>query len=215
MIHVNPDLCSHTCRSFHRMFNPPFFLMPWKYFIFFGTVPSISNTVTRFNVLLGMDPFIVFFSPLNLLQGHLFSNLLQKQSKLPHWSEHSGSNSSGGCSQLRHTGMCHPNGLLFHKKSLDIGPIVYKKSLQEDPNSQKQQKKLVKSAVFELEKPLEMGPDLQKLKKKRGESNQLFFDREKSLGMGRDFRPRTLHTPSKNNLRILLPQFNLYWEKKW
>ena len=50
---------------------------------------------------------------------------------------------------LRHTGMCHPNGLLFHQKYLDMGPILVKKSLEEGPISQKL-KKNVKSAVFDV-----------------------------------------------------------------
>ena len=29
-------------------------------------------------------------------------------------------------SHIRHTGMCHSNCLLFHKKSLNMGPIFYK-----------------------------------------------------------------------------------------
>ena len=31
---------------------------------------------------------------------------------------------------LMPTGMCRPNGLLFHQKSLDLGPIFVKKSLE-------------------------------------------------------------------------------------
>ena len=31
---------------------------------------------------------------------------------------------------LRHTGMCRPNGLLFQKISLDMGPILVKKILR-------------------------------------------------------------------------------------
>ena len=31
---------------------------------------------------------------------------------------------------LRYTGMCRPNGLLFHQKSLVMGPILVKKSLK-------------------------------------------------------------------------------------
>ena len=58
--------------------------------------------------------------------------------------------------------MCHPNELLFHQKSLDVGPILIKKSLEEGPISQNlkkkiEKKKIEKSAVFEAEKPLEMG----------------------------------------------------------
>ena len=29
----------------------------------------------------------------------------------------------GGTHMLRRTGMCCPNGLLFHQKSFDMGPI--------------------------------------------------------------------------------------------
>ena len=44
----------------------------------------------------------------------------------------------------------------------DMGPILIKKSLEEGPISQKL-RKMVKSAIFVVEKPLEMGPvDLQK-----------------------------------------------------
>ena len=54
--------------------------------------------------------------------------------------------------------------------------------------------KLVKSTVFEIEKPLEMGSDLRKLKKKM---NQPFFEGEKSLDMGRGLRPRAAHSVIK------------------
>ena len=53
-------------------------------------------------------------------------------------------------------------GHFFTKKSLDMDPILVKKSLQEGPISQKLQKKIEKSAIFEAEKPLEMGLDLRK-----------------------------------------------------
>ena len=33
----------------------------------------------------------------------------------------------GGTHMLMHMGMCYPNGLLFHQKSLDMGPILVKK----------------------------------------------------------------------------------------
>ena len=39
----------------------------------------------------------------------------------------------------------------FTKKSLDMGPILFKKSLQEGPMSQKLRKINVKSAIFEVE----------------------------------------------------------------
>ena len=70
----------------------------------------------------------------------------------------------GGYSHV--TGMWRPNRLLFHQKSLDMGSILVKKkkSVEEGPILQKLQK-LVKSATFEVEKPLEMGHDLRKILK--------------------------------------------------
>ena len=53
---------------------------------------------------------------------------------------------------------------------------------------------MIKSAIFEAEKPLEMGLDLHKLKKKL--SNQPSFEWEKSLDMGRGFRPWAAPPPS-------------------
>ena len=38
--------------------------------------------------------------------------------------------SQGGTHMLRHMGMCCPNGLLFHQKSLDKGPIFFKNILR-------------------------------------------------------------------------------------
>ena len=40
----------------------------------------------------------------------------------------------------------------------------------------KKKKKKVKSAIFEVEKPLEMGLNLPKFKKKKKKSNQPFFE---------------------------------------
>ena len=37
-----------------------------------------------------------------------------------------------------HTVMCLTKWVTFSSKSLDMGPILFKKSLQEDPISQKQ-----------------------------------------------------------------------------
>ena len=64
-------------------------------------------------------------------------------------------------SHVKSYGMCRPNGLVFHQKSLDMGPILVKKILRRGFYF----KKIVKSAVFETEKPLEMGPDLRKVLK--------------------------------------------------
>ena len=44
---------------------------------------------------------------------------------------------------LRYAGKCRSNGLLFHQKSLDMGPIFFKKkSLEKGPVSQELQKQL-------------------------------------------------------------------------
>ena len=63
--------------------------------------------------------------------------------------------------------MCRPSGLLFHQKSLDMSPILVKKILRGESHFRKiaKKKKNVKSAIFEAEKPLEMGLDLQKFRK--------------------------------------------------
>ena len=58
--------------------------------------------------------------------------------------------------------MCRPNGLLFHQKSSDMGPTLVIKILRGGPHFTNFAKKIVKSAVFEAENPLEMGLDLQK-----------------------------------------------------
>ena len=47
-----------------------------------------------------------------------------------------------------------------------MGSILVKKSLEEGPISQKSQKK-GKISHFEVEKPLEMAPDLRKFRKKK------------------------------------------------
>ena len=57
---------------------------------------------------------------------------------------------------LRHTGICRPNGLLFHQKFLDMGHILVKKKiLRGGSHFTKIRKKIVKSAIFEAEKPLQ------------------------------------------------------------
>ena len=76
----------------------------------------------------------------------------------------------GGTLMLKHTGMCRPNGLLSHQKSLDMGPILVKKIYTRRSHFTKIEKKIVKSAIFEVEKPLEMGPDLRKFWKKNVKS---------------------------------------------
>ena len=40
------------------------------------------------------------------------------------------SKTRGDTLTLQHMGMCRPNGLLFHQKSLDMGPILIKRILR-------------------------------------------------------------------------------------
>ena len=69
----------------------------------------------------------------------------------------------GGTYMLRHTGMCRPNGLIFHQKSLDMGPILVKKIPRGGSHFTKFAKKNGKISRFWGRKPLEMGLDLRKL----------------------------------------------------
>ena len=55
--------------------------------------------------------------------------------------------------------------------------------------------KFEKSAVFEAGNPLEMGPDLRKFQTNRHIS---FLEGEKSLEMGKGFRPRAAHPVEKS-----------------
>ena len=54
----------------------------------------------------------------------------------------------GSTRMLKPTGMCCPNGLLFHQKSLDMGPIFVKKILRRGPHFTKIVEKIVKLAIF-------------------------------------------------------------------
>ena len=60
------------------------------------------------------------------------------------WRESGG----GGTYMLMHTGMCRPNGLLFHQKSLDMGPTLVKKILREGSHFAKFTKKNGKISRF-------------------------------------------------------------------
>ena len=62
------------------------------------------------------------------------------------------------------------------------GPILVKKSLEEGPTSPKLQ-----NNVFEVKEALEMGPDLRKFQGKIVKS--AIFEEGKSLEMGKGFRP--------------------------
>ena len=78
-----------------------------------------------------------------------------------------------GSRMLRLTGKCCPNGSLFHKKSLDMGPILVKKILKGGFCFNKNCKKIVKSAGFSGRKTLRNGSQFAKISKKL--SNQPFF----------------------------------------
>ena len=58
-----------------------------------------------------------------------------------------------GVLTLRQTGMCRPNGLLFHHKSLNMGPILLKKILRRGSHFDKNFEKIVKSAILRVENP--------------------------------------------------------------
>ena len=74
---------------------------------------------------------------------------------------------------LRHTGMCHPNGLLFHQKSLDMGPTLVKKNpYRRVPFHKICEKKCKISRLLRQKKPLQMGLDLRKLTKKKQQQEQ-------------------------------------------
>ena len=102
----------------------------------------------------------------------------------------------------------YPTELLFHQKFLDVGPILVKKDpFMRVPFHKKLWKIIAKLTVFdfEVEKPLiEMDPDLWKFQKKK-ESNQSFFEGEKSLDTSRGFRPLATHPIKKSFWVPLLP----------
>ena len=116
-----------------------------------------------------------------------------------------------GTYRLRYTGMCCPNGLVFHKKSLDMGPIFVQKILKRGSHFTKIVKNFKNWPFLRWKKnkhTLEMGTDFQKKKKKSQISRFfvlflfLFFfgGGEKSFDMGRSFRPRAAHP-----MKIWLP----------
>ena len=96
----------------------------------------------------------------------------------------------GGTHMLRHMGMCHQNGLLFHQKSLDMGPNLVKKSLEEGPISQILPKNC-KISCFWNRKTLRKGSRFAKISKKL--SNQPFFEWEKSYTVRLLFKKFTQH----------------------
>ena len=75
-----------------------------------------------------------------------------------------------------------------------MGPILVKNILRRVPFHKICKKKIVKSAIFDAEKPSEKGLDLQKFWKTVYSD---IFEWEKSFDMGRGFRPRAAHSVKK------------------
>ena len=72
---------------------------------------------------------------------------------------------SRGYSHVKAYGEVPPKWVNFYQKSLDMDPIFVKKILK-GSHFTKFVEKNVKSAIFEVKKPLEMGLDFRKFKKK-------------------------------------------------
>ena len=72
--------------------------------------------------------------------------------------------SPGGTYMLKHTGIWRPNGLVFHKNPSTWVPFL-SKSPQRGPILQKKNVQKLKSAIFEVKTPLEMGPDFENFEK--------------------------------------------------
>ena len=101
----------------------------------------------------------------------------------------------GEYSHVKAYGDVQPKWVTFSAKILRHGSLfAQKKYLEEGPILQKSWKNC-KISQFEVEKPLEMGPDFRKFWKKA--LNQPFFQGEKSLDMGKGFRPRAAHPVKK------------------
>ena len=129
------------------------------------------------------------------------------------WPSRLGAIWGGGTHMLRHTGMCRPNGSLFHQESLDmLGPILVKKSSDEGPISQKL-RKIWKICRFEAEKPLEMGLDFAKISKKNPQTCLISrFWVRKILRYGKGFGPRAAHSVKKI---IRVPRWAIFSWKKY
>ena len=81
-----------------------------------------------------------------------------------------------GTHMLRHTGMCRPSELLFHQKSLDMGPILVKIILRRGSHFTKIAKKSKISRILGR-KPLRNGSRFAKISGKKS-SNQPLFEEQ-------------------------------------
>ena len=77
-----------------------------------------------------------FWPPLHLLLDQLVRHVLRVPEK------NGPQQTRGGTHMLRQTGMCRPNGLLFHQKSSDMGPTLVNKILKGGSHFTKLAKKL-------------------------------------------------------------------------
>ena len=88
------------------------------------------------------------------------------------------------------------NGLLFHQKSLDMGPILPPKKILGGGYHFTKIGKKCKISRFWGRKPLRNGCQLAKISKKKLPYQPFFWVR-KSLDMGRGFGPRAAHSVKK------------------
>ena len=110
-------------------------------------------------------------------------------------------NPEGGTHMLRHMGMCRPNGLVFHQKSLDEGPILVKEIPRRGflftKTAKAKQTKKCKINRFWGRKTLKLVLICENFKKKKKKVKSTIFWGKKSLGMGKGFRPRVAHPVQK------------------
>ena len=106
----------------------------------------------------------------------------------------------GGYSHVKVYGDVLQKRVSFYKKSLHMSPILVKKSLEVGPISRKLQKRKYKISHFlRLKIPLEW---VQICKNWEKQYNWLFSEIEKSLDIGKGFRPTTAHS-IKNKFEYL------------
>ena len=115
----------------------------------------------------------------------------------------------GGTHILRHMRMCCSNGLLFHKKSVNMDPIFYKISLNMGPFF-KNFKNFPMFAIIEHPKIVKNGPLFKK--KKALQMGTLFYQNDpyKWVGVSRLERHTTLQTKSEYPLISTWPN-----PRKW
>ena len=116
----------------------------------------------------------------------------------------------GGTHMLRHTGMCCPNGLLFHQKSLDMGPILQQK--KKIPRRWSHFSKIAKKKICQISrfwgrKALRNGSRFAEILKKKISR----FLREKNPQIWVGVLDLRLHTPVKKWFEYPLGLFLLFF----